>query len=420
MSGEGGPRRTHLHLPLLGRFAPPFGADFVAVEATGSILLVLAVIAALAWANLSAASYAEFWSFDLTIGLGRLAVSRSLHDWVGEGLMTVFFFVLGLELKRELVTGPLRRPRAAALPVGAAIGGAILPALVFAAIVRGRDGTSGWAVPMATDAALALGVLTALGRRVTSGAKSVLLAIAVVDDLIAVLVIAFFLSGGLRFTGLVVVGVVVGIFLAFRSIGLRHPALYVPLGVGLWLALDTAGIHPTVAGAALGLLTPARHSDRGLERIERAVHPWAALLVVPLFALSAVGIPLGRSAIDALSRPVTLGVVLGLVVGKAVGIAGTAAVLVRLRLAEPPPGTGSGELLGVALLGGVGLSVALFITGLALDGSTAYEATIGLLAGSLLSAASGAATLTLVARRRSRAALQPSGSMEHTDREAPR
>ena len=413
MSGDGGVRRTHVRIPVVGRLVPPFGHNFVAVEATGAVALVGAILVALAWANLAPTAYTSFWDRSLTIGIGGLAVGHTLHDWVSEGLMTIFFFVLGLELKGELVTGDLRRPRAAALPIGAAVGGVILPALIFTAIVRGGAGAGGWAIPMATDAALALGVLTALGRRVAPGAKTLLLAIAIVDDLIAILVIAFVFTGGVDFPPLAGAAAAVGSVFGLRALGVARPLAYVPSGVALWLALGAAGIHPTIAGAMLGLLTPAKPPADAevLGRIEDRVHPWAALVVVPVFALASVGIAITDDSVAALTRPLALGVAVGLVIGKTVGIYGVGTVLTRLGVAELPPGTGRSDLFGVAVLGGVGLSVALFITDLALEGSAARDATIGLLVGSLVSAALGASVFLVGARRRSRRDAAAPGTM---------
>lgn len=414
MSGNHSARREHLRWPLLGRLAPPFGEDFVAVEATGAILLLGAVVGALAWANVAPDSYSAFWAHHVTIGSGRLAIDHTLGAWVSEGLMTVFFFVLGLELKRELTTGALRRPRAASLPIGAAIGGALVPAVIFTVVVAGGPGRGGWAVPMATDAALALGVLTALGRRVSSGAKTLLLTIAVVDDLIAILVIAFFLSGGVRLTGLLGAGVAVGSVYALRWAGFRSPLAYIPSAVALWLALGDAGVHPTLAGAALGLLTPAWTPEQSaiLGRLERHLHPWTALLVVPLFALSAVGVEITGATLRGLTEPIGLGVAAGLVLGKAIGISATGTLLVRLGFAVRPAGTTAGDLAGVAILGGVGLSVALFISDLSLSGAATTEATMGLLAGSLVSALLGTVCFVFLDRRRSRSGSIASGTME--------
>jgi len=414
VSEDSSTRRSHLRWPVIGRLAPPFGDDYIPVEATGALFLVAAVGAALAWANLAPESYTVFWARHLSIGIGSVAVDHTLEAWVSEGLMTLFFFVLGLELKRELTIGSLRHPRAALLPIGAAFGGAILPAAIFTAIVAGGPGRGGWAIPMATDAALALGVLTALGPRIRAGAKTLLLTIAIVDDLIAILVIAFFLSGGVVFEGLIGAAAAVGSVVLLRLVGVRNPWFYVPSGVALWLALGAAGIHPTIAGAALGLLAPARTTADSeiLGRVERHVHPWTALLVVPLFALSAVGIEITGSTLRGLVEPVGFGVAVGLVVGKSIGILVTALIFVRLGLAVMPPGTGVGDLAGVAILGGVGLSVALFITDLALSGIAATQATMGLLVGSVLSAALGAFGFILLGRRRSRAATLASGTMD--------
>ena len=384
----------------------------MSLEAASGIVLLLATAVALLWANIDSAGYASWWHHQLTIGPGDLAITESLVHWVNDALMTIFFFVVGLEIKRELVTGDLRDRQRAALPAVAAVGGMVVPALLFVVINAGGSGIDGWAIPMATDIAFAVGVLALLGPRVPSSLKLFLLTLAIVDDIGAIVVIALFYSSGLDGWWLAgAVGVTLAV-VAMARFGVDHPAAYVVPGIVLWWCLHEAGVEPTLAGVVLGLLTPA-HPRRGvpvLERLEDALHAVSSFLIVPIFALANAGVVLSRAAIDhARASEVTIGIVVGLVVGKFVGIFGASALALRLRVGALPDGLRMQHVAGVALLGGIGFTVSLFITDLAFRGDVIDDAKIGVLAASALAALLGTLVLRIVLRGPA-----PKFSEEHT------
>jgi NhaA family Na+:H+ antiporter len=395
------PDRRHVRIPVVGRAAPPMGSDFVSLEAVSGIVLLLAAVGAVVWANANTSGYAAWWGRDLTIGPGDFAITESLVHWVNDALMTIFFFVVGLEIKRELVTGELRDPTRAALPAIAALGGMVLPALIYVAINVGGDGLDGWAIPMATDIAFAVGVLALLGPRVPSGLKVFLLTLAIVDDIGAIIVIALFYSSGVEPLWLLGGVAVVVLVLLMSRLGIDRPLAYVIPGALLWLCLYEAGIEPTLAGVVLGLLTPAlpRRGRPVLERLESALHPVSSFVIVPLFALANAGVVLSRDAIDhALASRVTIGIVAGLVVGKFVGISGASVLALRLRIGRLPDDLGLAHIFGVAILGGIGFTVSLFITDLAFRGQVIDDAKIGVLAASALAALLGTVVLRVVLR----------------------
>jgi Na+:H+ antiporter, NhaA family len=395
------PRRHHIRVPLLGKAAPPLGSEFVSLEAASGIVLLLAAAAALVWANTDNAGYTSWWYHELTIGPGGLAITESLVHWVNDALMTVFFFVVGLEIKRELVTGELRDRQRAALPAVAALGGMAVPALLFVAVNLGGASLDGWGIPMATDIAFAVGVLALLGRRVPPSLKLFLLALAIVDDIGAIVVIALFYSRGLDGWWLLGALAVVLLVLLMSRLNVDHPIAYVVPGVVLWWCLHQAGVEPTLAGVVLGLITPA-HPRRGvpvLERLEGGLHPISSFLIVPIFALANAGVVLSGDAIDhALSSRVTIGIVLGLVVGKFVGILGATAFAVRARVGALPDGLGLRHVAGVAVIGGIGFTVSLFITDLAFRGQIIDDAKIGVLVASAIAAVVGTITLRMLLR----------------------
>jgi NhaA family Na+:H+ antiporter len=374
----------------------------VSLEAASGIVLLLATAAALVWANVNSAGYASWWHHQLTIGPGDHAITESLVHWVNDALMTIFFFVVGLEIKRELVTGELRDRQRAALPAVAALGGMVVPALVFVAInLVNANGIDGWAIPMATDIAFAVGVLALLGPRVPSSLKLFLLTLAIVDDIGAIVVIALFYSRGLDGWWLLgAIAVTLAVF-AMARLGVDHPLAYVIPGILLWWCLHEAGVEPTLAGVVLGLLTPAR--PRGgvpvLERLENGLHPVSSFLIVPIFALANAGVVLSRAALDhARASEVTIGIVVGLVVGKFVGILGASAIALRLRIGALPDGLRMRHVAGIAALGGIGFTVSLFITDLAFRGRVIEDAKIGVLAASAIAAVLGTLVLRIVLR----------------------
>jgi Na+:H+ antiporter, NhaA family len=432
--------RTQRRVPRL--VVRPLQA-FLETERAGGLLLLLAAIAALIWANSPwSSSYERLWQTELRIHVGGWSISEDLRHWVNDALMTLFFFVVGLEIKRELATGELRERRAAALPAVAALGGMVVPALVYLAFNVGGEGTRGWGIPMATDIAFALGVLAILSSGLPSNLKSFLLTLALVDDIGAILVIAVFYSEGISWEAL---GVAIGLLLlmvGFRRLQIRWTVVYAVLGIAVWLATFQSGVHATIAGVALGLLAPAvpfqrpravseearrvaddtvdepfppdadahhwlhlsglsREAVSPLARAEHLLHPWTSYLVVPVFALANAGVVLSGDALsDAITSGVTVGVVAGLVVGKTVGISVAAAVAIKAGVARMPQGVTWAHLFGVAALAGIGFTVSLFITGLAFaDTATQGSAKVGILAGSLIAGFLGALLLLRSKRR---------------------
>jgi NhaA family Na+:H+ antiporter len=411
--------------------------EFFSTETGGGILLLGATLAALAWSNSAfAGGYERLWHTRFTVGLGTWSIAEDLRHWVNDGLMTLFFFVVGLEMKRAFTTGELRTARAAALPLAAAVGGMVMPALIYLALNPTGTASRGWGIPMATDIAFALGVLALAGRGVPSALKTFLLALAIVDDIGAIVVIAVFYSAGIAWGSLAAAGGLVLVLVGLQRLRVRWTPLYVVLGVAVWLTTFDSGIHATLAGVVLGLITPSapfqrpdavseearrvadetvdrpwppdtdapswlhlseisREAVSPLARLEHLLHPWTSYLVVPVFALANAGVRLsGGALVEALSSRVTMGIVAGLVVGKSVGVAGTVWLATRLRLASLPVGVRREQMLGVSVVAGIGFTVSLFIAGLAF-GNTAMEepAKVGVLAGSLISGVVGAAIL---------------------------
>jgi Na+:H+ antiporter, NhaA family len=372
--------------------------EFLRTEAGGGVVLLGATVVALAWANSPwQDAYHDLWHHHLTLGSGSWAVRESLGHWVNDGLMVLFFFVVGLEIKRELVRGELQDPRAASLPVMAAVGGMVGPALLFLAVVGPGDGRHGWGIPMATDIAFAVGILAILGDRVPRGLKVFVLTLAIVDDIGAILVIAVFYASD--FAAGWLLGALAALFLVVvaRNAGIVRPLAYVPLGLAAWYCTYRSGIHPTIAGVALGLLTPAGSvgGREVLVELEHRFHPWSSYAVIPIFALANAGVALDREAIgDAVGSRLTWAVIVGLVLGKLGGITGAALLGARTGLGRLPDGVSRGHMLGAGAVGGVGFTVSLFITGLAFKSEAMQaQAKMGILAGSLGAAVLGATIL---------------------------
>jgi NhaA family Na+:H+ antiporter len=368
-------------------------AEFLHEEAAGGVALLIATAAALIWANVDPGGYASFWTQTLDVGL-----HLDLLHWVNDGLMAVFFFVVGLEIKRELVCGELQDRRAATLPVLAAAGGVALPVALFALVTSGTPLSSGWAIPAATDIAFAVGVLTLLGDRVPATLKLFLLAVAIVDDIAAILIIAAFYSDGLTVAWLLAAVACLAGVAGLRRLGVTSIAVYVVAGVVLWIAVHESGVHATIAGVALGLLTPTGEvgGRRVLEQLEHGLHPVSSFVIVPLFALANAGVSFGGGLLaDAASSRLAWAVVTGLVVGKLLGIAGGAFLALRLGWGVLPAGVRGRHVWGAAALGGIGFTVSLFIAQLAYDNAEVVDtAKVGIFAGSLISGALG--TLVLV------------------------
>ena len=359
---------------------------FFATEAASGVVLLGATIVALAWANSPwGDGYRDLWSTAVAVG------PHDLRHWVDDALMAVFFFVVGVEVKRELVLGELRDPRAAALPLLAALGGMAMPALLFLAVNAGHPGSHGWGVPMATDIAFATGVVALLGRRVPSGLRLFLLTLAVADDIGAIVVIAVAYAGSIDVVALGLAALALLAIVGLRRLGVTSLVPYVALAGATWVATFESGVHATIAGVALGLLVPAAAA----ERFEQRLHPLSAFVVLPVFALANAGLELRWGMLDGPGAArVAVGVALGLVVGKAVGITVASWLAIRLRLGLLPSGATWRHIVGIAALGGIGFTVALFVSGLAFDQAVlADAAVVGIIAGSLAAAAVGAALL---------------------------
>jgi NhaA family Na+:H+ antiporter len=365
-------------------------AEFLSTETASALALLLATVAALIWANVGT-GYARFWSHEITLGIGDLSKHLSRTEWVNEGLMTIFFFVVGLEIKRELVVGDLRDPRHAALPVIAAFGGMIVPAGVYLAV---NPGAEGWGIPVATDIAFALGVFALVARGAPARLRLFLLTLAVVDDIGAIIVIAFVSADAIDGAALAGALATVLVIVGMQRVGVSPIAAYVVPSLVLWACILASGLHATLAGVVLGLLTPARGFGRPIPRIEHRLHPVSSWLVVPLFALANAGVSLGSTALErATESRIAWGVFLGLVVGKILGISISTALAVRFRLGELPARVTGRQVVGVAALGGIGFTVALFTAGLSFSGPRLDAAKVGILAASVVAAGLGAALL---------------------------
>jgi Na+:H+ antiporter, NhaA family len=388
-------RRTHVRIPVVGRYVTPVGEEFVSVEALGGIVLFTAAAAALVWANSPwSESYTLLWGYEITVGPRSLSIPNTLGHWVNDALMVLFFFVVGLEIKRELVEGELREPACARLPVFAALGGMVVPALIFLAWNPTGPAARGWAIPMATDLAFALGVLALLGARVPRGLKLFLLTLAIADDIGAIVVIAVFYSDSIEIFWLVGALVVLAAIAAARRLG-GHPFLYVLPGFLLWVCLFESGVHATIAGVALGLLTPTASGGRPvLDHLEHRLHPWTSFVVVPVFALANAGVSLGRDALDtAAASPITWGVICGLVAGKTVGVVAATAIASRFRIGRLPEGVHMRQVFGLGAVAGIGFTISLFVAELSYAGSALDQAKIGILGASLLAATIGTVAL---------------------------
>lgn len=374
------------------------GTQFIRSEVSGGIVLLVAAIAAIAWANAPFGdTYESFWHTNLSIGVGDFSISEDLQHWVNDALMAIFFFVVGLEIKRELVVGELNDRSKATMPIIAAIGGVALPAIIFVLVNLGSSSLDGWAIPMATDIAFAVAVLAIMGSRIPAGVRLLLLSIAIVDDIIAITVIALFYTSDISLAWLALGVGGLAMVVAMQRFGVRRIAPYVLIGSIVWLGFFESGVHATIAGVLLGLLTPAKplKGRHVLEDLEHALHPYSALLIVPLFALANAGIPLSSAIMgDALGDSLFWGIVLGLVVGKAFGISLSIFAAERFGWAKTPEGVKRGHVWGIAALGGIGFTVSLFISQLAYSTPEVIEvAKIGIFAGSLISAAIGTVLL---------------------------
>jgi NhaA family Na+:H+ antiporter len=380
---------------FLGRMPLPernFIADTLRAETVGGVLLLTAAVVALVWANTLSGSYESVRDFHL--GPASVGLDLSIQHWAANGLLAVFFFVAGIELKRELVAGELRDPKAAALPVIAAVCGMAMPALVYVVVnAIGGGSMEGWAVPTATDIAFALAVLAVIGTSLPSALRAFLLTLAVVDDLFAILIIAVFFTSQINFLALGFALVGLGVFYLLLRKGVRGWYIYVPLALVVWALMENSGVHATIAGVAMGLMLRCTRRDGEEhspgEHIEHLVRPLSAGLAVPLFALFSAGVSVSGGAVhEVFTRPETLGVVLGLIVGKALGIFGGTWVTARFTKAELNPDLKWPDVFAVSSLAGIGFTVSLLIGELAFTENLtlADEIKASVLIGSLLAA----------------------------------
>lgn len=422
---------------------------FLHAETTAGILLFAGAVIALVWANSPwASSYHHLWENHLAISLGSYSIDKDVHHWINDGMMAMFFFVVGLELKREIMSGELSNPRKAILPLMAAVGGMVVPALLYALFNHNGVGAGGWGIPMATDIAFALGILALLGKRVPLSLKVFLTALAIADDLGAVLVIAFFYTSEISFVNLGIGVFFMVILLVANYLGIRKSLFYGIVGIGgVWLAFLMSGVHATIAGVLAAMAIPARpkideiaftnamdklvnhfksippndvtllepaqyqalhkineltlEAATPLQRLEYNLHPWVAYLVMPLFAFANSGIELSSSVFNVtFFEGVSMGIVCGLLVGKLVGVFGSTWLMCRFELSELPSDLTWSHVFGMGLLAGIGFTMSLFITNLAFDDANLIrEAKVGIFTASAISGSLGYLVLRSVLRK---------------------
>jgi NhaA family Na+:H+ antiporter len=407
--------------------------EFAARETSGGVLLLACALVALAWANSPWAHYyTDLWHIPVSVGLGSFTFSKELHFWVNDALMAVFFFVVGLEIKRELIAGELASPRQAALPIFAALGGVLVPALIYSTLNRTGEAARGWGIPMATDIAFSIGVMALLGHRVPIGLKVFLVALAIVDDIVAVVVIAVFYTTTLAWGPLAAASCCLVVALAANRLGVRHPIPYALIGLVLWMTVLQSGVHATIAGVLLAFTIPSRTAVNSgdflqhgravldhfetvsriepmnilidteqqtaiealedacekvqppLHRLEQGLHPWVTFVIMPLFALANAGVSLTGELGKLVLQPITLGVVLGLVFGKPIGVTLASWLTVRMGLASLPDRVSWKHIHGAGWLAGLGFTMSLFVTSLAFTQDAHLAAAkIGILIASL-------------------------------------
>ena len=422
------------HAPPIERLMKPI-QHFIHTETSGGILLLIATVAALIWANSPwGAAYAHLWQIPFRVGAGDFVIDKALILWINDGLMAIFFFVVGLEIKREIQMGELSSLKQASLPIAAAIGGMVIPAAFYMLVNAGGEGAGGWGIPMATDIAFALGVLALLGNRVPLSIKIFLTALAIVDDMGAVLVIALFYTAQISWGSLAIGALFLVALLIINRLGVRAVLPYLLLGVGLWVAFLKSGVHATIAGVLLAMTIPGRpridavqfetrigellslfrlgtpkpadaalseeqqvavhemgqaclRVESPMHRLEHGLHPWVMFLIIPVFALANAGVQIsGGNISETLFHPVSLGIILGLFAGKQLGITLFSWLAVRLGLAEMPEGVTWRHIYGTACLGGIGFTMSLFIANLGFPDSALLDVSkIGILVASLIS-----------------------------------
>ena len=414
--------------------------QFLHQEASGGILLIIFTVIALVWANTALShTYHDLWRTHLIVSLGSLlTLDYSIHHWINDGLMVIFFFTVGLEIKRELLVGELSSVQKASLPIAGALGGMIVPAILYTIFNTGGEGARGWGIPMATDIAFVVGIMALLGTRVPLTLKIFVLALAIADDIGAVLVIAIFYTAKISTTALIIAAIVLGSLILLNRLGTKSLIPYSILGVILWLAFLKSGVHATIAGVLLAFTIPAvsrydtnkfsgkvkqlinnfdskgdhwknvlNNAERQhdvlaiesscekiltpLQRFEHSLHPWVSFFIIPVFALANAGVTIADlDILSALLSPVSLGIILGLFIGKQMGIFAFSFLAVKLKFATLPEGVNWKNLYGAAILAGIGFTMSLFIASLAFTDPALLDlAKIGILSGSLLSGIAG-------------------------------
>jgi NhaA family Na+:H+ antiporter len=424
----------------ISQLVTPF-VRFAQLEASGAILLLISTVIALVWANSPWEKvYHHLWEMPIVVGLGPYTMSESLAHWISDGLMAIFFFFVGLEIKREILVGELSSIRQAAFPILAALGGAFVPALLYTLINHGSEAQRGWGVPMATDIAFTLGILALLGSRVPPTMKVFVATLAIVDDMLAVLVIALFYTSSISMLSLVVALFAVAVSYAANRLGVRSSLVYAAIGVVIWLAMIRSGVHATIAGILLAFtipaetyLTPSEFLKRTrplldgfqdanrpdlelltseeqqlvirelesrcaavqppLHRIEQALHPWVSFVIMPLFALANAGVHI-EGNLSAFAHPISLGVFLGLFVGKPLGIMAFAVAFNKAGIAATPAGANWRQIFGASWLCGIGFTMSLFVATLAFETEELLDlAKIGTIAASVAAGLAGSAVL---------------------------
>ncbi len=382
---------------------------FFQLEAASGLLLIAAAVLALIINN-SPLSYLYGGLLDVPVAVqvGALNIAKPLLLWINDGLMALFFLLIGLEVKREVVDGHLSKPSQVILPATAAVGGMVVPALIYWFINRDNPAAvAGWAIPTATDIAFALGVLALLGKRVPVSLKLFLMTLAIIDDLGAIIVIALFYSGTLSSVSLLLAAACLVVLVAMNRLGVVKLGPYMIVGLILWVCVLKSGVHATLAGVALALCIPLRTRNAEsspLLALEHALHPWVAYAILPIFAFANAGVSLAGMTVDSFIHPVPMGITVGLLLGKTVGVFGLTWVAVKLRLAALPAGAGWGQILGVAILCGIGFTMSLFVGSLAFaPGSSEYAGMdrMGILTGSFFAAVIGYAVTAMASRQTS-------------------
>ncbi len=421
------------YYPPIEKILKPF-QEFLNLEASGGILLLIATLAALLWANLPFSdSYFQLWHTHINIGIGNYTLDYSLHHWINDGLMAIFFFVVGLEIKREFLVGELSSAKQAALPVAAALGGMLFPALFYFLLNPSGNAASGWGIPMATDIAFVIGIMALLGKSIPVSLKIFVTALAIADDIGAVLVIAFFYTSQISIISLAIAAVFLILLILSNKLGVRNLLVYTLLGLGLWLAFLMSGIHATVAGVVLAFTIPAfsrintteflsdskglitkfenageegpnvlSNEDRQsivqalegncekimtpLQRFEHGLNPWVSYFIMPVFAFANAGVPLSNDFFTELLSPISLGIILGLFLGKQLGIYLFTRIAIALKIASKPAGVNWKQIYGAGILAGIGFTMSLFITNLAfIDEALINTAKVGIITASLIS-----------------------------------